>query len=71
MRETRNYYIIPSNYTDHTRFGGTICASDFCTDYEGTRNIANRIVSDWKFDEQCRKNTLNRGKSKTYKKGNN
>lgn len=24
--------------------------SDFCTDYEGSRNIADRIISDWKDD---------------------
>ena len=37
-------------------YGGCIFASDFCTDYEGTRNIAERIVSDWTFDKQCKKN---------------
>lgn len=37
-------------------YGGYIFASDFCTDYEGTRNIAERIVADWKFDKQCKKN---------------
>lgn len=71
MRETRNYYTTSSNYADHTRFGGTICASDFCTDYEGTRNIASRIASDWKFDERCRKNAENRGRAKKLKEGNN
>lgn len=71
MRETRNYYTTSSNYTDHSIFGGIIYASDFCTDYEGTRNIASRIVSDWIFDEQCRKNALNRDKIKKLQKGNN
>lgn len=70
MRETRNYYTT-SNYADHIRFGGTICASDFCTDYEGTRNIASRIASDWKFDERCRKNAENRDRAKKLKKGTN
>ena len=68
---TNRKYYTPSNYADHTKFGGTICASDFCTDYEGTRNIANRIASDWKFDEQCRKNALNRDRAKKLQKGNN
>lgn len=67
---TKNYYT-SSNYADHTRFGGTICASDFYTDYEGTRNIASRIASDWKFDERCRKNALNRDRTKKLQKGNN
>ena len=71
MREIRNYYATPSNYADHSTFGGIICASDFCTDYEGTRNIANRIASDWKFDECCKKNALNRDRTMNYKKGIN
>lgn len=37
-------------------YGGNICQSDFCTNYEGSRNIVERIVSDWRFDEQCKKN---------------
>lgn len=47
--------------TDHTKFGGLIFPSDFNTDYRGKSSkngsaIANRIASDYKFDEQCRKN---------------
>lgn len=45
-------------------YGGYIFASDFCTDYEGTRNIAERIISDWRFDKQCKKNV------ETRKQGN-
>lgn len=41
---------------NHNTYGGTIYQNDFCTDYEGTRNIASRIATDWKFDEMCRKN---------------
>lgn len=44
LREYRNTY------------GGLIFPSDYCTDYEGTRNIAERIAADWKFDKQCKKN---------------
>ena len=44
LREHRNTY------------GGLILASDFCTDYKCTGNIAERIAADWKFDEQCKKN---------------
>ena len=62
MRDTQTHYMTPSNYVDYTHFGGIICDSDFCTDYKGTRNIANRIISDWKFDEQCRKNIKIRNK---------
>lgn len=41
---------------DQKTYGGIICLSDFCTDYKGTRNIASRIISDWKFDAQCMRN---------------
>lgn len=37
-------------------YGGLILASDFCTDYKCTGNIAERIATDWQFDEQCKKN---------------
>ena len=43
------------NY-DHNTFGGNIYESDFDTSYVGTRNIAGRIISAWKFDSDCRKN---------------
>lgn len=56
---TRNYYT-PSNYADHSTFGGTIYLSDFATDYVGKSqkdsSIARRIMSDWKFDQQCKRN---------------
>lgn len=48
LREHRNTY------------GGTICQSDFCTSYRGTRNIADRIMSDWAFDKKCKINITNR-----------
>ena len=69
---TRNYYTTGNYKTDHTTFGGTINFSDFCTDHnrsEKSKSWAERIESDWKFDEQCRKNALNRDRNKNYKKG--
>ena len=55
---TRNYYRTGNYKPDHTTFGGIINFSDFCTDYnrsEKSKSWAERIVSDWKFDEKCRK----------------
>ena len=72
MEMTKNYYTTGNYKTDHTTFGGTINFSDFCTDHnrsEKSKSWAERIVSDWKFDEQCRKNALNRDRNKNYKKG--
>ena len=55
---------------DHTRFGGLIYNYDFETDYkrkpserEGS-DIAKRIATDMKFDEQCRRNLTNKRKEK-------
>lgn len=49
---------------DHRTFGGRIYAYDFETEFAGNNkeesNIAKRIFTDWKFDEQCRKNLANR-----------
>ena len=47
------------NHKHQDTYGGTIHISDFNTYYEGTRNIAERIESDWKFDEQCKRNAIN------------
>ena len=69
---TRNYYTTGNYKTDHITFGGTINFSDFCTDHnrsEKSKSWAERIVSDWRFDEQCKKNALNRDRNKNYKKG--
>ena len=64
---TRNYYRTGSYKPDHSTFGGIINFSDFCTDYnrsEKSKSWAERIVSDWKFDERCRKSI------ETRKRGN-
>ena len=71
---TRNYYRTGNYNFDHSTFGGIINFSDFCTDYnrsEKSKSWAERIVSDWKFDEQCRKNIENINRNKNYKKGIN
>lgn len=64
---TRNYYTTRNYEINHTTFGGLICESDFNTEFrkdnskskEGS-SIASRIMSDWRFDEECRKNIENR-----------
>ena len=63
-RRTQNYKI------DHSTFGGVIQSSNYCTNYprhRSTRSIASRIISDWNFDEQCRRNAKAREKEKQYK----
>lgn len=48
---------------DYTKFGGKIYPSDFDTSYT-KGNIASRIVCDWTFDGQCRKNVESRNKNR-------
>lgn len=55
---TDNFYET-KKYNDHTRFGGLISPSDF--DRETTMSdVIGHIISDMKFDNQCRKNILAR-----------
>ena len=62
---TRNYYT-PSNYNaNHSTCGSVIYKYDF-EGYVSMSDIAERIISDWKFDERCRKNLENKNR---YKKG--
>ena len=70
MRETRNYFTTPSNYLDHSTFGGKI--SNYSFDAHTTMSdIASQIISDWKFDQDCKRKAENRDNQKfTQKKGN-
>lgn len=69
------YHNTGMDKADHTKFGGYIYPSDFNTDYRkkgyaASSAIAARIIQDRNFDEQCRKNTLqkvNFERSKTHK----
>lgn len=47
--------ITSRNHNANT-YGGSVYISDFNTSYEGSHNIADRIASDWRFDEQCKRN---------------
>lgn len=63
-------------YRDATKFGGVIYASDFETDFRRKDElhgspIAQRIMRDWRFDEQCHKNCISRDMRNKTKKQNN
>ncbi len=48
-----------NTYLNHNTYGGAINVESFNTEYRGfstISDIAGRILSDMKFDEQCRKN---------------
>ena len=65
---TRNYYTTGSYKGDHSTCDSVIYNYDF-DGYVSMKDMAERIISDWKFDEQCRKNAENRDKNKNCKKG--
>ena len=65
---TRNYYKTGNYKPYYSTFGGVIYNYDF-DGYVSMRDMAERIISDWKFDERCRKNVLNRDRNKDHKKG--
>lgn len=61
----RRYYTetYDSYNTNYSTFRGIIYKGDF--DYHHSlSDMAERIMSDWKFDEQCRKNAENRDRQK-------
>ena len=65
---TRNYYRTGNYKPDHSTCGSVIYNYDF-DGYVSMTSIAERIISDWKLDEQCKKNAESRDKKKNYKKG--
>ena len=65
---TENYYRTRNYKLDHSTCGSVIYNYDF-DGYVSMTSMAERIISDWKIDEKCRKNALNRDRNKDYKKG--
>lgn len=57
--ETENYNV------DHSTFGMNIYKGDF-DGWHSMSDIADRIISDWKFDKQCKRNAENRARSKQF-----
>ena len=51
---TRNYYTTENYNLDYSTCGSVIYNYDF-DGYVSMSSIAKRIISDWKFDERCRK----------------
>ena len=65
---TRNYYRTENYKPDHSTCGSVIYNYDF-DGYVSMADMAERIISDWKFDERCRKLTEIKNRNKNYKKG--
>ena len=64
---TRNYYTTGNYKPDHSTCGSVIYNYDF-DGYVSMSSMAERIISDWKFDERCKKNLLNRDRNKDIRK---
>lgn len=62
---TKNYYTSSNYNTDYSTCGSLIYNYDF-EGYVSMTTMADRIISDWKFDKKCRKNSQNKNR---YKKG--
>ena len=63
---TRNYYVTEYMKPDHSTFGGKIYESDF-DGYTSISSIASRILSDRRFDNQCKRcmnNNRKKGENK-------
>lgn len=64
MTMPKEFYRTGNYSVDHTTYGGLIYASDFNCEYSGSSAtngsvIADRIISDWRFDESCKKKNNN------------
>ena len=65
---TETYYRTENYKPDHSAFGGKVYDYDF-DGYNSIADITNRILSDLKFDNACRKNSENRDMKQKFKKG--
>ena len=54
METTTTFYRTGNYKPDHTTCGSVIYNYDF-DGYVSMSSMAERIISDWKFDEKCRK----------------
>ena len=64
---TETYYRTGNYKPDHSAFGGKVYDYDF-DGYHSMTDITNRILSDLKFDNACRKNCENRDRKKNLRK---
>lgn len=62
---TKTFYRTGSYKVDHTTYGGTLSSFDF-DGHHTMATITQRIISDFNFDKQCKKNIELRTKDKKY-----
>ena len=55
---------IENHNVDNSKFGGLIYPFDFYIEYNQSKHIADRIISDMKFDEMCKRLSENNRRQK-------
>ena len=68
MELTTTFYRTGNYKPDHSTCGSVIYNYDF-DGYVSITDMAERIISDWKFDEECKKNRENNIRRNNYKNG--
>ena len=68
MELTTTFYRTGNYKPDHSTCGRKIYNYDF-DGYVSITDMAEIIISDWKFDEECKKNRENNIRRNNYKKG--
>ena len=68
MELTTTFYRTGNYKPDHSTCGSKIYNYDF-DGYVSITDMAERIISDWEFDEECKKNRENNIRRNNYKKG--
>ena len=68
MTMPKEFYRTGNYNVNHSICGSKIYNHDF-NGYTSMSDMVKRIVSDWEFDEDCKKNIESRDKNKNYKKG--
>ena len=68
METTTTFYRTENYKPNHSTCGSQIYNYDF-DGYVSISDMAERIISDWKFDAERRKDVSNRDRNKNYKKG--
>ena len=65
---TKEFYRTGNYKIDHSTYGGIINSFDF-DGHCSMANVADKIMDDLRFDEQCRKNLESRTRKNEYKRG--
>ena len=69
METTKEFYRTGNYEIDHTTFGGVLNSFDF-DGHHNMKTMSDKIISDLRFDKQCKKNEEERNRRYKYRKEN-